>query len=183
MKQSEDWLKKIEPKQGWYLAGFADGEGSFNVSFRQRDDHTMRWQVILTFNVSQDEKYILAMYKKILGCGRIQTRADGIFYYTVSNPKSIAEKVIPFFKRFRFWSHKKKAAFQLFSQITELVMQKQHLNEDGLMRIAQLREKLNPGRGRKRKYSIKDIEASLLENPQRLYAKPRSFRNESPRKI
>ena len=29
------WLKQIPEKIGWYLAGFSDGEGSFNVSLRK----------------------------------------------------------------------------------------------------------------------------------------------------
>ena len=31
-------VREIPPNIGYYLAGFTDGEGSFNVSFRPRDD-------------------------------------------------------------------------------------------------------------------------------------------------
>jgi len=44
--------------------------------------------------------------------------------------------------------------------------------------IIQLREKLNKGKGRKRKYSLQYYLNSLPENPQRLYARPRVFRKE-----
>ena len=109
MQDTENaWLKYVLPAHGWYLAGFADGEGSFNVSLRRREDHTMQWQVVLTFNVSQKEEYILAMFKKVLGCGRMQSRPDGIYYYVVSNPRSIVERVIPFFKTYTFWSQRKQ---------------------------------------------------------------------------
>ena len=177
MKQ-ERWLKDIPPQIGHYLSGFADGEGSFNVSLRKRNDHTMKWQVILTFNISQKERTILALFKKHLGCGRLQTRPDGISYYLVSNPLSITEKVIPFFKRFPFLSQTKKKNFSIFQKITNLVQEKQHLNSDGLEKIIQLREQLNPGRGRTRKYSYLDYKKSIQENPQRLNAKPRTFRKE-----
>src|SRR3989338_5608132 len=142
-EQNVSWLKTIKPEQGWYLSGFADGEGSFNVSLRRRPDHTMRWQIVLTFNVSQKEEYILAMFKKILGCGRLQARSDGIYYYNVSNPRSIMERVMPFFNRFPFWSHRKKKNFAIFKKIARLVHDKQHLNPTGLARIIQLREMLN----------------------------------------
>lgn len=173
------WLNTIKPEQGWYLSGFTDGEGSFNVSLRQRPDHTMGWQVVLTFNVSQKEEYILAMFKKILGCGRLQARADGIYYYNVTNPRSIIERVIPFFNYFPFWSHRKKKNFAIFKEIAKLVNDKQHLNSAGLNNIIQLRERLNEGRGRTRKYNMKEYTASLQGNPQRLYAKPRQFRLET----
>lgn len=175
---NQKWLRQVDPAKGYYLAGFADGEGSFNVSLRKRDDHTVGWQVVLTFNVSQRESHILAQYKRILGCGRIQQRADGLYIYVVSNPNSITDKVIPFFKRFNFLSQYKKRNFSIFCQIASLVMEKEHLNESGLREIVQLREELNKGKGRKRKYNQKDVEKHFQENPQRLHAKQRPFRNE-----
>ncbi len=46
-------VKEIPERIGHYLAGFADGEGSFNLSFRKRKDYSMPWKVSLCFNVSQ----------------------------------------------------------------------------------------------------------------------------------
>jgi hypothetical protein len=34
-------FSKITPQIGYYLAGFTDGEGSFHVSFRPRDDYKL----------------------------------------------------------------------------------------------------------------------------------------------
>lgn len=127
--QNDQWLKQIPPEVGYYLAGFADGEGSFIVSLRQRPDHTLGWQVVLTFNVAQKESYILSQFKRYLGCGRLQERKDGVFYYVCANPQSIQEKVIPFFKRFEFRSQRKKKNFALFCRIAEQVFNKEHLTE------------------------------------------------------
>ena len=85
-----NWLSEINPRIGNYLAGFADGEGSFNVSLRKRDDHNLGWQIVLCFNVSQKESYILSQYKKILGCGKlVQRKSDGLYMYSVTNNLSI----------------------------------------------------------------------------------------------
>ncbi|MBI2439569.1 MAG: LAGLIDADG family homing endonuclease [Candidatus Moranbacteria bacterium] len=179
MQQKNDaWLKRIPPEVGHYLAGFADGEGSFIVSLRQRMDHTLGWQVVLTFNVAQKESYILAQFKRYLGCGRVQERKDGVCYYVCANPLAIQERVIPFFKRFVFRSQRKKKNFSIFCQIVEKVFRKEHLTQVGLNEIIQLREELNFGRGRTRKFSLSDYEKTQKENPQRLYAKPRVFRKE-----
>lgn len=175
---NNNWINKIPESWGHYIAGFVDGEGSFNVSLRKKPDHTMGWQVVLTFNVSQKESYILSQIKKHLGCGRLQGRKDGVFYYVCANPIALKERVIPFFRKFNFRSAKKKKNFSIFCQIVDLVYQKQHLNEKGLEQIIELREKLNEGKGRKRKYDIRDWRNHKKENPQRLYAKPRSFRKE-----
>ncbi len=32
-------LNKIPIEKAYYIVGFADGEGSFNISFRKRDDY------------------------------------------------------------------------------------------------------------------------------------------------
>jgi hypothetical protein len=170
----------MKPEIAYYLTGFADGEGSFNVSLRKRPDHTMKWQVVLTFNVSQKESYILSQFKKHLGCGRIVRRKkDGLHMYIVNNPTSIIEKVIPFFKKYKFLSQNKKYNFSIFCRIADLVYNKEHLNSEGFKKVIELREKLNLGKGRKRKYNKEDFKEIFdQENPQRLYAKPRIFRKE-----
>lgn len=163
-------INDIPPHIGWYIAGFVDGEGSFNVSFRQRPDHTIGWQTVLTFNVAQRDKTVLALMKQHLGCGRLQARRDGVWYYVVANPRSIEERIIPFFERFGFLSAKSKKNFKLFKDIAHQVFQKKHLTRQGLEEIAQLRELLNEGRGRKRKYTIEHIVGDGVGNPQRLHA-------------
>lgn len=157
MNTTSEWLKRIPTNVGWYLAGFADGEGSFNVSLRQMKSYRVEWQVALSFNVSQRDITNLLLLKRYLGCGRLQYRSDGVHYFVVTNHNSIEERVIPFFKKFNFFSASKKKNFSLFCQIAELVEKRAHLVPNGLERILALREKLNEGRGRKRKYNREDV--------------------------
>jgi hypothetical protein len=154
---NQKWLKQIPVNIGWYLSGFADGEGSFNVSLRKKKDYRVEWQVVLTFNVSQRDITNLILLKRHLGCGRLQHRKDGIHYFVVGNYKSITERVIPFFKKFYFLSSLKKKNFSLFKQIAELVNKGEHLNPEGFTKIVALREELNKGRGRKRKHNQNDV--------------------------
>ena len=159
----QEWLKQVPIEKGYYFAGFVDGEGSFNVSLRRRPDHTMKWQVVLTFNVSQRDPVVLAQMKKMFGCGRLFRRFDGVHSYVVHNPQAIKERIIPFFKRFSFLSSSKKKNFSLFVRIASLVFSGSHLTKDGLLKIVQLRELLNEGRGRKRKYNLVDYQGSTME--------------------
>ena len=170
-KQSGDWLKQIPEPVGYYLSGFADGEGSFNVSMRRRNDHTLGWQIVLTFNVSQRDKTVLLLLQQHLGCGRLQARKDGVWYYVVSSPQAIIERVIPFFDKFGLLSVGKRNNYLIFKQIAGLVNDGQHRDARGIRIIIELREKLNLGRGRKRQYDLADYQKFLSENPQRLYAR------------
>jgi hypothetical protein len=121
-------------------------------------------------NVAQRDKTVLALMKQHLGCGRLQARQDGVWYYVVSNPQAIQERIIPFFERFGFLSAKSKKNFGLFKKATYLVCNKKHLTRSGLEEIARIRELLNEGRGRRRKYTIDHIMSDGNGNPQRLHA-------------
>ena len=145
----------MKPEIGYYLAGFADGEGSFNLSFRPRQDYKSPWKVSLCFNISQKDRVILALFKQHLGCGTLRSRPDGVWYYEVNNFNAIWDNVIPFFRRFGFLSAKKKRDFAKFRQIAEMVKTNQHLTEDGIRAILEIRREMNDGG--KRKYGESEI--------------------------
>ena len=157
-------VRKVEPRFGWYMAGFVDGEGSFNVSFRPRKDYPVPWKVSLCMNISQRDRVILALFKKHLECGTMRQRKDGVWYYEVNNLKSIQENVIPFFNRFGFLSAKKKRDFSKFKEIANLMREGRHLQPEGIKEILTIRSQMNDGG--KRKYSDEEI-LKKLENPQR----------------
>ena len=171
-QQSEHdaWLCIIPDSIGWYLAGFVDGEGSFIVSFRKHHHRTQEWQVDLVFNVAQRDVTNLNLLKQYLGCGRIQKRSDGVHYFIVSDRASLKNRVIPFFEKYHFFSEFKAKNFLLFQHICAIVFAQNHLNSQGFKKIVLLREKLNAGRGRTRKYHLGNIFVTR-KNPQRLHAK------------
>ncbi len=148
---------------GYYLAGFADGEGSFNISFRLRGDYTMPWKVSLCFNVSQCDKVILSLFKRHLKCGTLRQRSDGVWYYEVDNLVAIRENVIPFFRRFGFLSAKKKKDFAKFQQLADLMSNEEHLSREGIKRILKIRSTMNDGGANRRKYADQDILKAFSE--------------------
>ena len=154
---------------GWYISGFADGEGSFNVSLRKKSDYKVGWQPVLSFNVSQREKTILSLMKKHLKCGIIKRRKDGLHSYDVTNPKMIVEVIIPFFEKYKFLSENKKKNFSIFKQITQIMIEKKHLKPNGFKKLLILRESLNEGKGRTRKYTLE----SVLESSETIRQTPK----------
>lgn len=148
-------IKETPPSIGHYLAGFADGEGSFNISFRPRSDYRQPWKVSLCFNISQRDKVILALFKRYLQCGTLRSRKDGVWYYEVNNLNSIYENVIPFFERFEFLSAKKKRDFSKFVKVAQLMTDEKHLTLEGIKKILEIRREMNDGG--KRRYSEAEI--------------------------
>ncbi len=146
-------VSHIPQRIGSYLAGFTDGEGSFNVSFRKRGDYAMPWKVSLCFNVSQRDKVVLALFKQHLKCGTMRSRHDGVWYYEVNNFTAIIENVIPFFEQFGFLSAKKQRDFVKFKQIARLIQEGRHLSKEGIGEILEIRRDMNDGGAMRRKYS------------------------------
>ena len=150
-------MKNTPSDIGNYIAGFTDGEGSFNVSVKKRLDFRQNWKLSASFNISQKDRVILAWIKHILGCGTLRSRKDGIVYYEVTNVTTLYTVILPFFKRFGFRSAYKKHNFRIFSEIVSLMYAGEHQTPEGFQKILELRENLNPGIGRKRKYTLQDV--------------------------
>ena len=152
--------KTISSDIGNYLAGFTDGEGSFNVSFRRREDYKkMPWKVSLCFNISQRDVVVLKLFQQHLKCGTLRQRSDGVWYYEVNNFNNIRENVIPFFNCFGFLSAKKQRDFFKFKEITKLIEEGKHLTREGITEILSIRKNMNDGG--KRKYTNEIILSAM----------------------
>ena len=163
-------MNNVPERIGYYLAGFADGEGSFNVSFRRRDDYKTQWKVSLCFNVSQKDEVILSFFKRYIGCGTMRQRRDGVWYYEVNNLNAIRSNVIPFFKKFNFLSAKKKRDFSKFCQLAIMLSKNEQLTKAGIEKILEIRSDMNDGG--KRKYGDEEILCSITESSETIRQTP-----------
>lgn len=154
---SKQIIEQIPLSKGWYIAGFVDGEGSFNISLMKNKGYKTGWQPVLSFNVSQKEITVLQLMKRAFNCGIIKQRRDGLYSYDVTNPQDLEQNIIPFFRHFTFYSVNKNKNFELFNQAVGLMVKKLHTTNLGLKQILLIREQINLGKGRTRKYSIDDV--------------------------
>ncbi|OGY37318.1 MAG: hypothetical protein A3E36_02495 [Candidatus Andersenbacteria bacterium RIFCSPHIGHO2_12_FULL_45_11b] len=169
-QQERPSIENIPEDTGWYLSGFTDGEGSFNVSTINRNkDFKTGWKIALSFNISQRDTTVLNLFQKTLQCGTFRKRKDGVTYYEVRRIDDLQNTVIPFFERFILKSVSKRKQFEIFREILQIVAQKEHLTTNGLKKIFLLRQTIVVGR--KRKYTLEQIlSRSHIRNPQRLHA-------------
>ncbi len=135
--------EKIPDEVGYYLAGFVDGEGSFNVSIKKVKDRSLGWRATACFNVSQRERRVLELLQQALGCGTIRRRWDGVHYFEVNSYTDLIDKVMPFFHRFPLLSPSKVETLERFAEVCEIMRNGRHLSPDGLREIIQLRSKMN----------------------------------------
>ena len=140
---------------GNYIAGFSDGEGSFNFSFRPRNDYRIPWKVSACFNISQKERPILELCRQTFRCGTLRSRPDGIWYFEVNTLNDLIRCIIPFFQHFQFRSQKKQKDFQTFCTIVEMLRTGKQHSFGGIQEILHFRRDMNGGG--KRKYSEQQI--------------------------
>ncbi len=138
---------------GW-LAGFTDGEGCFCVSFNKREKLNVGIETRPSFSISQKapSKGSLEKVQGLLECGFIRaSKKDGTFKYEVRDLDDLVHKVIPFFEK-HYFETKKSDDFEKFKRICINMKQGLHLNEEGLINIAQEAYSMNPSGQRKMSY-------------------------------
>ena len=152
------WLERIPSDLGNWVAGFVDGEGSFNVPIRRERDRGLPWRVGLSFNVSQVGPEAPELLRSVFGAGTVRGRGDGVYYFEVTRPDLLEVRVFPFFERYPLRSPKSRD-LEIFRAITRLVQQGRHLSCQGIEDILILRGPMN--RGGKRRRSDEELIAVL----------------------
>ena len=113
---------KAENAPNFYIAGFADGDGSFNVSFRKRNDYSIGWQILPSFSIAQRDEILLQSFQKQLGCGTIRKgTSEGIYYLEVVERNSLINKVVPFFRTYSILSKYGQERYEKFCKILDLL--------------------------------------------------------------
>ena len=147
----------------YFIAGFVDGEGSFSVSIKKLPTAKFGWVVDPCFQVYQHKKnvHILHIIREVFQAGYIKRKSptSNTFVYCISDRRTLKEKVVPFFERYKLLTSK-WYDFQKFKEIVERMGRKEHWNKSGLRRIVRIACSMNDA-GKQRKYPEKQILSSL----------------------
>ncbi len=133
---------------GW-IVGFVDGEGCFSVTIQKATTAT-GWQVFPEFVVTQGEKslQVLHDFQNFFECGRIfiNRRTDNhrkhLYRFCVRSIADLREKIIPFFQNHQLRTAK-RLDFEKFVRVLELIVERKHLNFEGIMEIASIAQTMN----------------------------------------
>src|SRR3989338_1221480 len=162
----QERLHDVSSELGHYLAGFADGEGSFNVSvIKRQSDYQNGWKIVASFNISQRDSTIHLLFQQTLGCGTIRFRKDGVCYFEVRRLSDLNTYVREFFARFPLRSARQAKRLEQLLSVVAIMAAKAHYSSEGIEQILNIRELMISNR--KRKYQRADV----MQNPQRLHAK------------
>ena len=135
--------------EGW-VVGFVDGEGTFSVTVQCNREMSLGWQMFPEFVVTQGKRSLDALLKlqEFFGYGKIfkNTRYDNhredIFRYCVRRIDELEKVITPFFIKNPLKTSKSDD-FQKFVKVIELMKKGDHLNFEGLRRIAEMAQTMN----------------------------------------
>ena len=133
-----------------WIVGFVDGEGCFSCPIQRNRTMTLGWQVQPRFAVVQGERsvHVLELLRDFFGCGSIyrnrrrDNHKEDLFVYNVYRLEHLSVTIVPFFEANPLRTAKLED-FLKFRQILMMMRRKEHLNRDGLSRIALITQTMN----------------------------------------
>ena len=144
-----------------YVAGFVDGEGSFHIAVQRNPSARWKWQVIPEFHVSQNEgnQHVLRLIRQTLGCGYLKPNhrnsRDRTHVLVVRDRADLVTKVVPFFRKYILRTTK-RADFERFARIVDMMEAGKHRDLEGLRQILRIAFTMNQ-EGVRRRLSLTDI--------------------------
>ena len=130
----------------YWLAGFTSAEGCFMIKIQANETYSLGFQVILKFQLTQDERdeQLMRILIEYLNCGyMVKTRTWVEFRVTKLN--DIIKIIIPFFQKHRILGVK-ALDFADWCLVASMMKDKKHLTKDGLEKIKKIKAGINRGR-------------------------------------
>ena len=136
-----------------YITGFADGEGSFSISFNSRSKLRTGIEIRPSFAIAQNASSLksLEQIRDYFKCGSIRySIKDNTYKYEVRSITDLTQVIIPHFIKYPLQTAKSND-FNTFRIICEMIANKDHQQVDNLDNIIDLAITMNPSG--KRKYT------------------------------
>ena len=133
---------KLDPR---FVSGFIDGEGCFQISITPRKDLSSGWQVCPSFQICLHvkDKGLIVEIQNYLGVGHVTRLGPKAVKLRVQSLNEI-ETVIIHFKKYPLIT-KKCSDLKLFIMVHEIMRRKEHLIQEGLLKILAIKASMNLG--------------------------------------
>lgn len=141
----------------YYITGLVDAEGCFTTSIYKDCRIKTGWQVkpIFQLNLHKKDLKILEALQKTWGVGKIYKHGQDSFMYRVSSLKNL-RVITSHFDNYPLITQK-LADYLLFKQSIDLIQEKLHLTEKGLLTFVGIKSVLNWGLSEKFKETFPNM--------------------------
>ena len=137
---ADNQQERLDPT---WITGFLDGEGCFYVGINQHN-RTKNRQLLPEFRIVQHKRdeQVLHRIQKFFGFGVVTVNHGDRKEFRVRGLDNL-NKIVEFFKTYKFQTFSKQKSFDVFSEIMKMMCNKEHLSDDGRKRIANLVSTVN----------------------------------------
>ena len=151
----------------YFLAGFIEGEGALCVSIKHHPTARLGYLIDPEFFLYQHEsgRWLLELAGEVFETGTIFRKhgSPRVLVFAIHSLRSLIDKVVPFFERYVMPFSCKRATFERFREIVDLMERKEHLTADGLIGIVEKAYAMNPdGKGRQRIRTLEEVRERIL---------------------
>ena len=130
-------------KDSW-ISGFTDAEGCFNINITSRKDTVTGYRIVPRFFLDQKNAFeTLNNIHNLFNFGRVSLRSgtQNVYRYSVDSFKSL-EPVINYFNTYPLKT-KKQISFLNWSKVYNMLLNKEHLTDEGLLKIREIKKTIN----------------------------------------
>lgn len=132
----------------WFITGFTDGEGCFLLAIRKNNKCTRarvgyRFEVNFQIELHKKDLALLVQIQKFFGVGKINSKSRGTICYLVSSIKDL-QVIKDHFDCYPLITQK-RADYELWKRIVEIMKVKRHLTLEGVQEIMAIKASMNNG--------------------------------------
>lgn len=140
--QKKNNLKPLDPN---YVTGFVDAEGCFHISLRKKSVRKVGYAVDLSFSIGLDtkDKELLILIKAFFQDIGILSVHENVVRWRVRSIEDL-KILLNHFDSYPLIT-KKKIDYYLFKQAFQIIINKEHLTEVGLLKLIAIRASINKG--------------------------------------
>jgi LAGLIDADG DNA endonuclease family protein len=153
-----------EERRSWFLAGFVEGEGSVTVGIKKHPTQRLGYYFQPEFFIYQHRvrRDLLEMAQEFFGTGRIKPKPGNpdVLVFSIISRASITARVLPFLRDYMRYSAR-RADYEKFALVVDLMNEGRHREPEGLAAIAKLSYSMNMN-GKQRRIDLQEILDRIL---------------------
>jgi len=132
----------------FFIIGVIEGDGSFYIGLRE--NRKVRFGFSITTHIHEID--LLYKIKWFLNCGIAKSKTNTWCRYEIESSNSLRNILIPLVNTIPLLSSK-SVNFKVFKEAMDLYTKKEHLSDEGLIRLVKLAY-ANNTKGKRRKYTL-----------------------------
>jgi Proton-conducting membrane transporter/NADH-Ubiquinone oxidoreductase (complex I), chain 5 N-terminus/LAGLIDADG endonuclease len=143
----------------WFITGYSDGDSSFSIRIISSSSSKLGFYASIVYSLgaeaNPENKKLLDLIKNYFDQKGSISKCKNMYYYEVSSVKDL--KIIRnHFEKYELQSTK-RIHFQLWCQVMDMIINKEHLTKEGLLRILSIKSVFPKGLTNKMKKMYPNI--------------------------